>query len=349
MYSFQTLQDFVLNLLNDEAARNAYAADPLGTLADAGLGDLTPQDVEEVVPLVTDALPTETPLGDLDLDIDSITDGSGTTGVSAIGTVEDVAYGGALVNQDADGVDIWAGAQSAGRLAGVVQTDGDFAEGGVSTPAVYAGANSHGDYLVTTADPAEVLDSLDDLGDHTDTAAVTATHMIATGAGTLAGAVDTGADGLAGFLAGTPAAPAADVVTDGADMLNEGIVSGAGMVNSRLADLPSTGDLPVDLPDTDDLPVDLPDLPDVEGRLGETPNVGDLDLPAQLPDLPIELPELGTDASSVTNMVSDTVSASPVSDAVSSSPVGGLTDTVSGTTGDLPVVGDLTDDLNLGL
>lgn len=385
MYSFQTLQDFVLNLLNDETARSAYAADPVGALSDAGLGDLTPQDVEEVIPLVTDALPTGAlptdalptdaltgalPLGALptdalpldalpldalpldalptdalpvDLDIDNLADGSGSTGVSALGEVEDLAYAGGLVHHDADGVDLWAGAQSAGRLAGVVQTEGSFVEGGVSTPVVYAGANTNGDYLVTTADPAEALD---DLSDYTDTAAGTATHLIGTGAGTLAGAVDTGADTLAGFLAGTPAAPAAGVIETGSDALVGGIATGSGMVSENLANLPSTDDLPVDVPSVDDLPVDLPELPDLEGNVHDgLGNLGDLDLPAQLPDLPVELPDLGLDTSSVTNVVSN----SPVADLVSNSPVSGVTDTVTGATDKLPVVGDLTDDLNLGL
>jgi hypothetical protein len=335
LYSFQTLHDFVSNLLNDEVAKAAYAADPLGALADAGLGDLTPQDVEEVIPLVTDALPTDVPLvGDLvDLDVDTLTNDLGAnTGVSAIGEVEDLAYGGVLANHDAGDTDLWLGAQSiAGRVAGVVQTDDGLVSGGISTPAVYAGANSNADYLVTTADPAELLD---DLGGGTSSAAATATTLIGTGAGSLNDALGDGADKLAGFLAGTPAA---GVVETGADTVADAIGTGAGAVNHAVEKLPSTDDLPVD-----HLPVDLPDVPDIEGNLHDLPHVGDLDLPAQLPDLPVELPELGVDTSSVT----DLVSSSPVADVVSNSPVGGLTDHVSG---NLPVVGDVTDDLNLGL
>ena len=337
MYSFQTLQDFVVNLLNDEAAKAAYVADPLGALADAGLGDLTPQDVEEVIPLVTDALPTDLPADVLDLDMETLTDATGaTTGASLMGEVEDLAYAGGLVNHDADGTELWAGVQTVGRVAGVAQTEGGFVEGGVSTPVVYAGANSNGDYLVTTADPADLLD---DLGDSTDSAAATATTLIGTGAGSLTNGVGTGADTLAGFLAGTPAAPAADFVTTGADTVIQAVASGAGSVSSHLEDLP------VDLPSSDDIPVALPDLPDLEGNVHDTPNLGDLDLPAQLPDLPVELPDLGVDTSSVT----DVVSTSPVADVVSNSPVGGLTDTVTGVTDKLPAVGGLTDDLNLGL
>jgi len=338
LYSFQTLHDFVTNLLNDEVAKAAYAADPTGALADAGLGDLTPQDVEEVIPLVTDALPTDLPLvGDLvDLDVTNLTDTAGdTTGLTGLASVEDLAYAGGLVNQDATGTDLWAGVQSVGgRLAGVAQVEDGFAEGGVSTPVAYAGVNSNGDYLVTTADPAELLD---DLSDGTTSASATATTLIGTGAGTLTGAVDTGADTLAGFLSGTPAAPVADLIETGADTVNQVVATGAGTVNGAVANVPTVDALPVAVPSVDSLPVDLPELPDLEGRLGEVPNLGDLDLPAQLPDLPVELPDLGIDTSSVTNVVSN----SPVADVVSSSPVGGLTDTVTGVTDNLPVVGDL--------
>jgi hypothetical protein len=60
-FSTETLQDFVMNLINDEAAKSAYAADPLGALKDAGLTDLTPADVQEVLPLVADSLPAGLP------------------------------------------------------------------------------------------------------------------------------------------------------------------------------------------------------------------------------------------------------------------------------------------------
>ncbi|NIH86048.1 IniB N-terminal domain-containing protein [Amycolatopsis granulosa] len=58
----QNLHEFVLNLLNDEAARSAFAADPSNALAAAGLSDVTPQDIQEVAPLVADYAPA--PLAD---------------------------------------------------------------------------------------------------------------------------------------------------------------------------------------------------------------------------------------------------------------------------------------------
>jgi hypothetical protein len=52
-----TLHDFVLNLLVDPAARTAFELDPEGVLTDAGLGDITEADVQEVIPLVVDYAP----------------------------------------------------------------------------------------------------------------------------------------------------------------------------------------------------------------------------------------------------------------------------------------------------
>jgi hypothetical protein len=327
LYSFQTLHDFVLNLLDDEAAKAAYAADPLGALSDAGLGDLTPQDVDEVLPLVADALPTAAPadlplVGDLvDLDVDTLASDTGaTSGFVALGGVDNLAYAGGLMSQDATGADLWAGTQTvAGQVAGAVRLEDGFVETGVATPVVYAGANTHGDYVVTTADPAVLLD---DLSSGAGATVAAATTIIGTGAGALNSVVDSGADTLSSFLAGTPAAPAAGVVDSGADTVTQTAATSAGTVNQAVGTVPSVDTLPVSI---DDLPVELPETPDVASTVS--------DLPAQLP---VDLPDLGVDPTSVTSVVSD-------------SPVGGLTDTVAGVTDDLPLAGDLTDHLSLGL
>ncbi|MFL6121562.1 IniB N-terminal domain-containing protein, partial [Actinophytocola sp.] len=75
-----TLHDFVSNLITDEVAKAAYLADPLAALSSAGLGDLTPADVQEVLPLVADSLPTDLtslpvgdlPVGDLPVDLPAL-------------------------------------------------------------------------------------------------------------------------------------------------------------------------------------------------------------------------------------------------------------------------------------
>jgi hypothetical protein len=57
MDSSPTLQDFVLNLIYDPAARSAFELDPESALHAAGLGDVTAADVQQVIPLVVDSAP----------------------------------------------------------------------------------------------------------------------------------------------------------------------------------------------------------------------------------------------------------------------------------------------------
>ena len=57
MDSTPTLQDFVLNLIYDPAARSAFELDPESALQAAGLGDITTADVQQVIPLVVDSAP----------------------------------------------------------------------------------------------------------------------------------------------------------------------------------------------------------------------------------------------------------------------------------------------------
>ncbi|GIM97381.1 IniB N-terminal domain-containing protein [Paractinoplanes toevensis] len=57
MDSSPTLQDFVLNLIYDPSARSAFEVDPHGSLQQAGLGDVTAADVQDVLPLVLDFAP----------------------------------------------------------------------------------------------------------------------------------------------------------------------------------------------------------------------------------------------------------------------------------------------------
>ncbi|MGB3442704.1 MAG: IniB N-terminal domain-containing protein [Actinophytocola sp.] len=117
-FSIETLQDFALTLINDEAAKAAYAADPLGVLKEAGLSDLTPADVQEVLPLVADSLPpvglpadgTAAPmdgLGDLpvlgDLPIPAVPGLDGLeTPLGDLSTGVDSANGGFSVDLDGD-------------------------------------------------------------------------------------------------------------------------------------------------------------------------------------------------------------------------------------------------------
>ncbi|MGW7534463.1 IniB N-terminal domain-containing protein [Amycolatopsis sp. NPDC054798] len=53
----QTLHEFALNLLNDPQSMADYKADPQGVLNGAGLGELNPSDVQDIMPLVMDSAP----------------------------------------------------------------------------------------------------------------------------------------------------------------------------------------------------------------------------------------------------------------------------------------------------
>jgi hypothetical protein len=58
MESVSTLHDFVLNLLSDPTALTAFAQDPQALLSQAGLGDITPTDVSNALPMVIDYAPS---------------------------------------------------------------------------------------------------------------------------------------------------------------------------------------------------------------------------------------------------------------------------------------------------
>src|SRR5262245_155194 len=76
-----TLQDFVLDLLYRPEARTAFEADPQAALQQAGLGDISPVDVQQVLPLVVDYAPV-----------------SGVTGLTG---VDDLSHG--VANLDVAG------------------------------------------------------------------------------------------------------------------------------------------------------------------------------------------------------------------------------------------------------
>jgi hypothetical protein len=233
--------------------------------------------------------------------------------------------------------------------------DGDGFAAAATTPLGYADFDSDGNHHFIPADPADMVGHLGDTG---DAVAGTVTHMANSGALNLSSAVDNGGDTLEGLLAGTPAGPFAHGVESGTDMVAEDVQDGAGIMAEQAGNLPSSdslattlpagpglpevpglGELP-QLPGLSDLPVDVPELPVDVPDLGNLPGSLPADLPVATPDLPVGLP----DTSAVTNVLSH----NPVSDAVSSSPVGGLTDSVHNVTDQLPV-GDVTDNLNLGL
>lgn len=76
----QTLHDFVLNLITDDSCGSAFLTNPAAVLADAGLGDVTGLDVQEIISLVVDQVPApvadavETGLASLPAEITGVDD-----------------------------------------------------------------------------------------------------------------------------------------------------------------------------------------------------------------------------------------------------------------------------------
>lgn len=92
MDSNPTLHDFVLHLITNQDARQAFQLDPQGTLHSAGLGDLTPADVRDVVPLVVDLTPVRAALPELGAG--QLTDDPAT----AIGQLQQIVHQLPLIN-----------------------------------------------------------------------------------------------------------------------------------------------------------------------------------------------------------------------------------------------------------
>ncbi|WP_026426033.1 IniB N-terminal domain-containing protein [Actinokineospora inagensis] len=76
----QTLHQFVLGLLGDDAARTAFAADPTGVLANAGLGAVDVHDVRDAIPFVADYAPSADAVTDLRAIATQLTSGTDLTG-----------------------------------------------------------------------------------------------------------------------------------------------------------------------------------------------------------------------------------------------------------------------------
>ncbi|PXY31290.1 IniB N-terminal domain-containing protein [Prauserella muralis] len=228
----QTLHDFVLNLLNDTAARSAFAQDPTHALECAGLGDITAQDVQEVVPLVMDfgQLPSadslggglgdlpagaegiegaiaqlrsvadaageqrsDSGLGDLGgFDLDAEGSGDGLTGTAEVFSEQFEGVGGIGASQDG-GAAATALTSEAGELAGA----GSAGLEGVTGSLAWAGEASGAGELTgeATADGVH-------LGSSSDSAAG---HFAAVGGGGLEGSSGGGAsyEGALGSGSGT--------------------------------------------------------------------------------------------------------------------------------------------------
>ncbi|ONI90433.1 hypothetical protein ALI22I_11850 [Saccharothrix sp. ALI-22-I] len=142
-----TLHDFVLDLLSDPTALADFQADAEGTLARAGLSDISALDVQEVIPLVLDFVPTGSLpaldgslLEDLPLDVldagqagaifklKAVTDQLTVSSAVNAGDVKAAVAG--TLSADADGLAVFGGVSSWGILDGAASAKlsiaGDF-------------------------------------------------------------------------------------------------------------------------------------------------------------------------------------------------------------------------------
>ncbi|GGM63288.1 hypothetical protein GCM10012275_37390 [Longimycelium tulufanense] len=211
-----TLHDFVLHLLSDPQARAAFETDPQGVLEQAGLGDITALDVQEVIPLVVDTAPVAGLTG-LDTDLVGLSSlGVDARPADAIGQLQAVTQKLALGQPVSGGVTAAA--------AGAVTLD----QGGVSAGFGAVGLHDQGAVSIGASGNAErdteeldgdalggeVLDAacqqVEAATGTVDAVAGAATGSAAgvvgaagTSVGALTGGVDASVDALTGAVGGT--------------------------------------------------------------------------------------------------------------------------------------------------
>ena len=142
-----TLHDFVLDLLSDPTALADFQADAAGSLARAGLSDISAADVQEVIPLVLDYVPTGSLpaldgslLDDLPLDLadagtaaaifrlKAVTDQIAVSGATGASDLKAAVAG--TLSADAGGLTVFGGVSSWDLLdasaAAKLTVEGDF-------------------------------------------------------------------------------------------------------------------------------------------------------------------------------------------------------------------------------
>ncbi|MEU4800891.1 IniB N-terminal domain-containing protein [Actinosynnema sp. NPDC023587] len=287
-----TLHDFVLDLLGNPARLADFQADAEGTLADAGLGDISALDVQEVLPLVLDYVPAGSlpaldgsVLNDLPLDavdapgaigqLQAVTQQLSFAGVSGTSDVN-LAAAGAL-SADANGLEIFGGLAGWGLVDTVASADASVA----------------GDFSAV-GDVAHTLDDALPTTPVSDLAGTTSGSLDLAQAGGVTGALP-GADGLTSPVFGT-----VDSLTGVVDGVTGGL---AGDLTHGALDVGHLGNtLNVDglgaLPERELGPETVVDtVEDSAGRLSHgtgvsdiTDHVGAIDVPllgAGLDDVPL--------------------------------------------------------------
>ncbi|MCE6994286.1 IniB N-terminal domain-containing protein [Saccharothrix sp. S26] len=225
-----TLHDFVLDLLSDPTALADFQADAEGTLARAGLSDISALDVQEVIPLVLDYVPTGSLpaldgslVEDLPLDLvdagqagaifrlKAVTDQLAVSGATGAGDVKAAVAG--TLSADASGLSLFGGVSSWDLLDGAASAE-----------------------LTVEGDFSAVGDVTDTLDGTLHTATGQVAGLTATATGTLDGA-DATAGGVTGAL------PDADGLTSTAFGTLDTLDSVVGNVTGGLTSSLPVGDL----------------------------------------------------------------------------------------------------------
>jgi hypothetical protein len=340
----QTLHDFVLDLLSNDTARSAFGADPSAALADAGLHDVTPQDVQEVIPLVMDYAPAG--LGGLPLagSADSVIQqlqavaqvgdaqglprislpsseqfGAGVGGESPLGDYEL----GAKITPDEGVVSIgqFSGHDLAAESGIAASQNGVTFDGTTQSVLGDFGFASAGDPALAL--PSTELPRFDSLSDptaalDTNVSAGAVASYVSAGGDVFASELSTTSATLGGFLTGAGGSIAETGHTVAVD------VSAAGhTVADQAANLPvpDAAALPA-VPAVPGLPA-LPTLPELPGLHGLPDVTSQLPvhlpahLPAELPHLPVANPLPNLDPSSGLSPLGDAASHSPLGEVAS--------------------------------
>jgi hypothetical protein len=227
MDSSQTLHDFVLNLLTNAEARSAFELDPEGVLNDAGLGDITAADVQDVVPLVVDYAPVQ--------------------GITSLAPVQDLGVG-ALDSDPANVIgqlqavtsQLTAGVQSTSADANVAAI-GAIAVDSTGLDAVTTSVLPGLGLTASTSGAAADLSGVHDVADTLDADVVSPVTADATGT------VDATLGTATGLLSGSPV---------------DGVL---GTTDATLGTVTGTLDHATGLVDGLGLPVDVPDVSSVTG------------------------------------------------------------------------------------
>jgi hypothetical protein len=157
-----TLHDFVLKLLVEPGARAEFELDPEGALADAGLGDITAADVQDVIPLVVDYAPVDGVTGLVDTD--ALVGGLDTDPTSAVSQLQGFTQHLPIGTGSGTGTDLNLGATA---VAGVSLDLGQLEVSPVTLPGLGigpAGLVGVPSQLSALGDPAGTIDGLEPIG-----------------------------------------------------------------------------------------------------------------------------------------------------------------------------------------